>query len=226
MRAKYQGNQIRGILHPELSEPAQIFFDYESSFLVDAQGRSWTKNGGGSYVLSSAQVKSGTQSVQSTASSIGSLQYEGPELVTGRSNFTYDFWFYSTNSSQSANEFIEYRRNSTDSGGILLLTRNNDLSLWNYSDSYVWSYSNFFTVNEWVRATVVRDNGVIRVYRNGVLVGTINYARDFTSNRLCLLGRYVNISSNWYTPIGFTDNMRIYPRSCRYFEDFDPNYDI
>lgn len=226
MRVRYQSNQIRGFLHPELSEPEQIFFDYETSDLVDAQGRTWSKNGSGSYALSTVQAKSGLQSVQITATSIGSIQYESSELVTGRSNFTYDFWFYSTSATQASNEFIEYRRNASDVGGILLLTRNNDLSLWNVSDTYFWSYPSFFTVNEWVRATVVRENGTIRIYRNGSLVGSVNYARDFTSDSLCLLGRYVNISSNWYSPIGYVDNMRIFPRSCRYFDDFDPEYDI
>lgn len=226
MRLRSHVNQIKGIIRPELKAPVEIFFNYETSASVDAQGRTWTKTGTGTFALSTAQVRSGTHSVQSTASTTGSYQFTDNNFATNVGNCTYDFWFYSTTVTQNSNTFIDYRRTTTDSGGIWIGTRNNDLSLWNYIEGYFWTYPNFYTVNEWVRTTVVRDNGVLRIYRNGVLVGTTPYTRAFASNKFSLYGRFEAISGNWFSSIGFVDNMRIYPRNCRYYSDFDPLYDI
>lgn len=198
-------------------------FSFENSLNVDSKGRIWTVNGSG-INRSNVNAYEGSYAMNTPTANAGHISLNDSTMISGTGDFTYDYWACPTTLTQSELEFVDYRRNGTDIGGIALIMVNNAFRLWNYNDKYFLSIANFFTeANVWVRITVVRISGVIYVYRNGTLAGQANYARNLTSPFRSVGGRFTQLTNSWYSFTGYMDSFTHDPVKALVNGNFDPN---
>lgn len=135
----------------------------------------------------------------------------------GSGNFTVECWFYCTTALFYGTLF------STDDGtnsanGIRLVTgsSNNKLAI-GVGSSGILESSSTFSLNVWNHVAMVRNNGVITLYLNGVSVGTVSNSTNFSLNNY-IVGRYGN---DFYW-IGYIEDLRVTVGLARYTTNFTP----
>lgn len=223
----FRSNLIRGILSShryQSSWTVKLTFD---NGLVDNQNRSWIPLRPGISGTISTNSKFGSGAMYNNSDQSGCVYYTDPSFAAGVNDFTYDFWYNSASSSQSENEILDFRGSAGNNGFAIFIT-GNSLALWNNAGYITSNIPNFFVVGTYVRVTITRKAGTLRIFRNGVKVYEMGYILNFDSTRFNLGGRYDYYApgSSYLSAIGYMDDFKFNNNIAYWDADFDPNIEI
>lgn len=90
------------------------------------------------------------------------------------------------------------------------------------SYSILWSITATFPADTWFHFAVVRHNGKVKMYIDGVLQGESAqdaFVADYTNPQFEILG---NIGNIYDAPGGYVDEVRIVMGDAVYYDEFDP----
>lgn len=227
VNGKWQaGPVIGGYSYSTGNDPLAASVVYGNSFNVNFLDESgyWnqvsktlivTQNGSTPPVISTADKKYGTGSYFANANG-AYTQFtstnDSAALSFGTGDFCIEGWFKDIQGFSAR--------------GLFYIAANANLDL-------IMNASNFLTVSSinlnsntvwpggWVHVALTRQNGLFRLFQNGVLVGSVTpTARNFTGNFTFRLG-YANPLSPYYW-YGYIDDLRITKGAARYTANFTP----
>lgn len=213
-------NSISLLLHMNGSNGSNNFTDnsYVSKTLTAYNGASistsQSKFGGASglFVASSGNYVSSTSSV---------------DYAFGTGDFTIESWVY-PNSYGSSN-YLDYggslidTRSSPSSGTGILIVFDTSGHIRCWSNGLILQSTNAVSLNAWSHIAVVRKNGVLKVFINGVFNGSENYTYNLT-DQTCILGTtFGNFDGDTNFKFdGYLDEVRLSKGLARYVDTFTP----
>lgn len=218
--ARYTGNftvPSKSFYKPYNYDP---FFDKVSLLLhMDGDNNSTTFKDGS--INDGIITTFGNSKISTTQSKIGgsSGYFDGSgdylSTPTGCFNvqindFTIEMWFYPTSST------VTYR--------ALFYSYDNHVAIYQYGTSVHWYYSGqycnsaAFLINTWHHLAVVRKNGVIDLYFNGVKGTSYSSSLNMVDGNIYIGAN----SSGGDAYIGYIDELRITKDIARYSVDFTP----
>jgi len=204
-----------------------VSFDTDYSDLAQNLTASQTASG---VSLSSAQVKSGAQSLlvrsatTANSSTTNRITYgSGSQWDITSADFTVECWVYSI--ANGLYQGIVCRDNQSDRRNWAFLKMSGAegnvalFSIYNTSAATFLSVSDSaaLATNQWVHLAVVRDNGVLRLYRDGVQRASANFSagsgtRSTASGPLTIGALNENGNFCWS---GYIDEVLV-TANCRY----------
>jgi hypothetical protein len=96
----------------------------------------------------------------------------------------------------------------------------NVLTLTNYTSTVYFSSSTALTTGTWIHIAATRASGTLRLFQNGILVGSAANTVDFTNTGT---GVYIGRASDSGEEInGYIDELRITKGYARYTANFTP----
>lgn len=150
----------------------------------------------------------------SVANSDSSLGFSG--------DFTIEGWFRFDRNNIGYQGLISTYRDRNVSGWILILETNNMLSFYatNYYITWYWplTISSNYTPNidEWIHIVVQRLGSSVKMFANGVEVGSTTNGLDITSGSKIELGNYLYFPGGKKSLDGYIDEIRITKGLARY----------
>ena len=148
------------------------------------------------------------------------LQMVDPAFIPGTGDFTIDWWEYrmsSLGTSTSVN-LVD------DPGYSNFLARHQGTTYYSSYGTSTWNLSagSIFQLlqNQWVHTAIVRHNGVVTIYVNGVQIYTYNGPASYTGLGRVLIGCHAWTNHTDYFT-GFIDEFRI-SNVARWTENFTP----
>ena len=167
----------------------------------------------GNTQVSTSIAKYGSGSIQFDGTGDWILMPQSPTLTAGSGNFTYELWLFPVANNNCI--FDTRTVNNTTTGFTLLLNSSNLLSI--YTNGTIFNCTVPVTLSAWQHVAVVRSNGILYVYLNGVSIGSAAFTNDLTDKTL-RIGSYVGDSGPF---TGFIDDFR-FSKIARYFTTFTP----
>jgi hypothetical protein len=190
----------------------------------------------GNVQLSNSTYKYGTGSIKFNGSpdrlilpavSTASMPYPTEQLWVG--NWTIECWIYPTTINSTFMTIVSTRSSNSDStAGNFSIGINTSGILWFYaSGSTVWAAGTAITANNWYHIAIVRSNGVITGYINGVnpTTSTNNTTGTPASYNVYMYASQMTVGDNaggteaFY---GYIDDLRITNGIARYTTNFTP----
>lgn len=188
--------------------------DHSTAF-SDVTGKIWTRNGtvteisttrslyGGSSLFIGATGGAGTNNGITTPHS--------SEFDFGSADWTIE-WAH--NNTHDANFLNIFSYGGTGSGAILMETDGLGNNIIVYiAGSSIFTESGSPAVNTWHQYALVKDSSVIRLYRDGVQVGSASNSTSIGGSYTPTWGAYAN---GTFAFSGYQDEMRITKNVCRY----------
>jgi hypothetical protein len=138
----------------------------------------------------------------------------------GSGDFTVEMWFYSTNASGDGLLYLSGL--STSYAGFRLaptyLLMSTNGSSWLFTD-LGWTAN----INSWNHLAVTRSGSTLRVFMNGVIVGTKTISGSlYSSGTQYTTGRYQENGSTYYYYSGFISELRLLKGTAQYTAAFTP----
>ena len=185
----------------------------------------------GNAQISTAQSKFGGASIFFNGETNTSVTAPaGLDFAYGTADFTVECWFYSTELlTQSSGILFSQTRAGTNYfvAGLTATTSSNPNRLFfifaaSGGGTQVLNSNATFSLNTWNHYAVVRNNGLVAVYLNGVSGTPVSCTQNFnvTTFHTPTLGRYSHSDSLKF--IGYIDDLRITKGVARYTANFTP----
>ena len=197
-----------------------------STTFTDSGPNALTVTANGNAVISTAQSKFGGASGYFDGSG-GFLQISSSDFSNfGSDDFTVETWLYCS------------------SFAPVNLDRQTIAAQWSGGGAYIWMFefdaenliltqgNNGFhagqdfvvpwtpTPNTWQHVAVSRENGVVRMFLNGQLLASGNYAFNMTGTADLIIGKNPDNNTRWLN--GYLDDFRIVKGTALYTADFTP----
>ena len=192
---------VRNLLHFNGVDGSTVFVD-EKGFTVITHGSaridtSISKYGGASGLFSRTTFD----------------YIELPQINFGIGDFTIEGWVYLTS---AFNDTIGI----CGQGSVYLAGFDNVLNFWQ-NGGFTYSFGSNPSINTWVHIAVSRVSGIIRLFKNGILVNTQSNAFDFSVSGSFNIGKAGDGGFNQYWN-GNLDDFRINVGKGRYITSFTP----
>ena len=133
----------------------------------------------------------------------------------GTGDFCYEFWFYA-NTSSNACLFDTRAVNNNTTGFACLLNGSSQIAL--YTNSTILTCGLALSASIWYHIAVTRTAGIIKIFVNGTVVGTLANTSNF-SDRTLQLGQYIDSTGSLN---GYIDDFRSSNGIGRYAYNFTP----
>lgn len=197
--------------------PAPPLLWLKGDDLTDSSANSFVvQNVGTGVIVDNLIKKYGTGSLYFDNQS--HLAFNSSKFALGVSNFTIELWLYLTESIGNVGVWTFATSESYPVTSYLDLNFYSNQSR-NYATSYGFDYG--LLINEWHHLAVVRKNGILSLYVDGVVSPTtINFNSDI-QNTFFLIGLYL---SSQYRMTGYIDSFR-FSLEARYLSNFNPETD-
>lgn len=169
----------------------------------------------GNAQVATSPVKYGSGSMAFDGSGDYLVMPQSPTLSVGSGNFTYEMWLFPTDITDTC-IFDTRTTNNTTTGFAFLINGSSFLAI--YTNSTVLTCTTPIASGVWQHVAVVRSNGILYVYLNGVSVGSAAFTNTL-SDKSFRLGAYVDNTGNYN---GYIDDMRLTNGLARYFTTFTP----
>lgn len=137
----------------------------------------------------------------------------------GTGDFCMEAWIMMPARASGPGPVITMGQNTGDTGPIMIITAAGALALNTWNGTRVSSGSNVIPVGFWTHVAITRENGLVRLFINGVLSGSGTYATNFTDPK-CIIGAGGTGSSQYFN--GYIDNIRLTKGVARYTTAFTP----
>ena len=142
-------------------------------------------------------------------------------------NFTIEFWILASGIASGSNSPGMFQLSDT-SGGLKESTESLSLA-WSTSNNYSIFYAGSIgtgsitndpnTNDVWKHYAMVRNNGVLKIYVDGIEKTSVNVTDDFSGYRYLAIGTYYSTSYPWQ---GHISNFRILNNKALYTANFKP----
>jgi hypothetical protein len=187
-----------------------------STSFIDSSANGLTVTGNGNAEISTTQSKFGGSSLLLDGSSSLTISDSG-FMQFGTGDFTVDCWVY-VDQDQNTNQYVF---DMDANKGVLQIL--NDYGLvgpiatnWD-ADGNAGGVT-AITSNVWTHLAMVRANGVLYLYINGTLAGSMSDASDYTGTSLTI-GEY---GGGGYGMYGYIDEFRIVNGTAVWTSNFTP----
>lgn len=185
--------------------------------LADERPISWSVTGSPTYSNGHAVLNGYDQGFYATDNNLafgsGDFSIEGTFLLSGNSTGDVDtaifddrisepsqalsISVYSSTKPQASKPYVYFDGNAIIVGNAI-----------NYNQEYAWQLE--------------RKNNVLRLFIDGVVVGSATNATNFTQTTRYIGRRFAPIDGKFYTPNGYLGDIRTTIGSARYAGDYDP----
>ncbi len=169
----------------------------------------------GNAQVATSPVKYGSGSMYFDGSGDYLVMPQSPTLSVGSGNFTYEMWLFPTDITDTC-IFDTRTTNNTTTGFAFLINGSSFLAI--YTNGTVLTCTTPIASGVWQHVAVVRSNGILYVYLNGVSIGSAAFTNTL-SDKTFKLGAYVDNTGNFN---GYIDDMRLTNGLARYFTTFTP----
>jgi Concanavalin A-like lectin/glucanases superfamily len=183
-----------------------------------AMQNDWITNGGTQ--VSTGTKKFGTGSLYINSGSLQCFPYNESSLSKFAGDFTWEYWFYPTNSSSSdQGGGLSYRDGGFSSGCFQTKYDGTSGTINFIFDGGGTTISgNGISTNTWNYIALVRSSGTLSLYVNGTRKNTASYSTVIIGGAGSTLGFFIGDSydGNHYYVIGYMDDVRITNGYARY----------
>ena len=166
--------------------------------------------------------------VYSPTSHGGSVYFDGSgdylvtpsstNLQLGTGDFTVECWFYCTSAS-SYHQLFSYRPNNGASAGKGSLALNPSNGYIWYETSGIINTSSDWLTNTWYHLALVRSGSTLKIYQNGVEVGSASHSTNLDGTTLSIAGN--NDGSEGFN--GYISDLRVVKGTAVYTSAFTPH---
>ena len=194
------------------------FFDRADRLPVTTYGNAKISNAQYKWGLTSAYFD-GTGDYLQLSSGLDSFKF-------GTGDFTAEGWVYVTSTSTSMAFWGDIRWAAgyqsgwyvmMSSGGVVRLRYDGTASTW----TEIVTGSGAITANTWAHIAIARQSGTIRLFVNGVLLGSASSSKDYQNAEPFKIGTaYVDSLVDYVN--GYIDDLRIVKGFARYTTNFTP----
>lgn len=175
--------------------------------------RFWSSEGSAQLQTSAPAPVSGTASLSLSANNSRLFTQRSENLSFGSGDFTVEMWVRPTDATGDECLF-DCRHDSQTGFAIYSSVSGAGGNAWGYTTNTGFAaYGNQLSTTAWTHIAVVRDNGAVRGYENGVLRFSIADTRTLSSAPRYVIGQASNLS-DWYA--GRIDSLRITRGVARY----------
>jgi len=159
----------------------------------------------------------------------GSLYFDGtgdalrgqnntPNLQFGTGNFTVECWLYQT-ATNTYPSILEIGNHATQPGGIIFIASDGStITAYNGAAGFLGT-AIAPTLNTWNHIAWVRNNGVFKIYVNGVGNAGFAFTGNLNTSSSVTIGAEVALSAP-YTYQGYMDELRVTKGYARYTANF------
>jgi hypothetical protein len=173
----------------------------------------------GNAQISTSVVKYGTGSIYFDGTGDGLFTRSTPDLAFGTGDFTVELWLNLAANLNAYANVIQMGRTG-NAFTIEAQATVNVLTLTNYTSTVYFSSSTALTTGTWIHIAATRASGTLRLFQNGILVGSAANTVDFTNTGT---GVYIGRASDSGEEInGYIDELRITKGYARYTANFTP----
>jgi len=152
---------------------------------------------------------------------VGQWASQEPQLA---GDFTIEMWFSYDESANGSgiNRTLLARNSAIGSYNIYIYNQNTIyFSTYGNSVSFAWNQGTYFLANVWYHIAVVRSNGIVRFFINGILQTTTLSTTEPLGGPWKIGGYSDNVNYPWN---GRIDEVRITRDVARYTANFIPSY--
>lgn len=181
--------------------------------LVDACGNTWVAQGG--MQLSYTDPKFGSGCAYSDGSYNSNLHMTSPIPKLLDDDFCIEMYYKPVNTNTVRSFFNTYGPGNTSERNLLIANVNGKLT----ASLITITGDNSFTVNKWHHVAYTRQGNILRLFLDGVLVGSGNITGSVRTDAIYIGLQPYNLS--WAVP-GFYDELRITKGVARYIVNFTP----
>lgn len=175
--------------------------------------RFWSSEGSAQLQTSAPAPVSGTASLSLSANNSRLFTQRSENLSFGSGDFTVEMWVRPTDATGDECLF-DCRHDSQTGFAIYSSVSGAGGNAWGYATNTGFAaYGNQLSTTAWTHIAVVRDNGAVRGYENGVLRFSIADSRTLSSAPRYVIGQGSNLA-DWYS--GRIDSLRITRGVARY----------
>jgi hypothetical protein len=141
-----------------------------------------------------------------------------------RNDFTIEYWATYDDISAGNSQVGDFQSSQTSGGITTSYTEGIHNSFYpagqlNFSiDSNTCGSISGISTGTWYHIACVRENGVVRLYKNGILQSTVNNGGSIESTYMCVGGYY----NNSYQRNGLMQDFRVYKGVAKYKANFSP----
>jgi len=152
--------------------------------------------------VNTSTKKYGTGSYYFNGTSTNRLIATSPDLRIGTGDFTVECWVYATS---AANQGVFQLGNAFGSGCVFVNMYPDNQFQWGWDSSYTGGVSTWAN-NTWIHVALVRQSGVMKLYKDGTQIGSNNtYAGNISLGKL-IVGNYYDDNSAFN---GYIDDLRV-----------------
>ena len=191
-----------------------------------AMQNDWITNGGTQ--VNTSVKKFGTGSLYMNSGSLQCFPYYNASGINKfAGDFTWEYWFYPTNNSNTyQGGGISYRDSSFSTGGFQTYYNGSTGELhFVFDGGGVDMYNSGINNNAWNHVALTRQNGTLRLFYNGVQRDShASYNTVITGGGSSTLGFFIGdtFDGNHYYVQGYLDDIRITNGYARYVANFTP----
>ena len=138
-----------------------------------------------------------------------------PPILLGTVDFTIEFWIYATGV-PNANQVVFTLENYPNTSGIFVRYISTLIAVVCGSSDIITTP---FSLNQWFHFAIVRFNGMLNLYKDGVGATPVSFTNNLT-DAIFYIGRPSDINS--YNMTGYIDELRITKGIARYTANFTP----
>ena len=194
-----------------------------SAVFIDDSLNTKTVVAHGNAKISTAQSISGVSSVYFDGIDGYLTVPSSPDFNFGVGDFTIEMWVYIPTNNTSDRYIIGNARYGWNSGAFYINVYNGYLGFNQYGYATIQAGS-LYPLNQWVHVAIVRENGTITVFQNGIKGDSVNNIHTQMSLNLAKDDN----ACIWMVPQssnldGFIDNLRVTKGVARYTSNFTPS---
>lgn len=197
-----------------------------TSVFTDSSNNPMTFNTAGTVQLSSTQAKFGSTSLALNGTNTNILSGSNNKLAFSNNAFTIEGWFYFNSNNIGYQPLICLATTADFQGPIIILETNNTLAA--YASSNGTSWNNNITTSyvpptgQWIHIAYVGEGNVLKLYANGVLVGSVTTYYNVVTAKSVYMGHYPYFPGGARTFNGYIDDVRITVGRAQYLQPFTP----
>ena len=191
--------------------------DVSGSISCTTSSKAITNNGSSSATSASSNFYGGSWDLERGSSQY--LSWSSTETAPDTGDFTYEVWF-NTESNNNYMALFDARDEAVDSKGFFWGIDSNGQYYLYYTGSVRITAGNVISTGRWYHGAVTRESGILKMWLDGVLIGTYDTSNSNMSTDVTRLGSDVHGQSYYFD--GKLQDARIYIGVAKYTSNFIP----
>jgi hypothetical protein len=200
----------------------QLLCNFTNAGILDYTGKNNLETVGNAQISTSVK-KYGTGAMYFDGTGDWLLMPSTQDLSFGTGNFTIEMWIYPTSLDTTTRALVS---NRTDAGAdtVFACAFNTTNGLYLHTqNTAILNSGDPPTINAWQHVAFVRNNGTLKIYLDGVEVGSASFSQNLSGTQQVYIGKDGAKTTSPASPyIGYIDDLRITKGIARYTSNFTP----